>query len=150
MKLVTPTGIEPMSPPWKGDVLTAWPRGQKISDENLRLVSYPRLERGTTWLKVKCSTTWANSPNPYCLTRLLLYITLLFLSCQHFFKFFLFFFKKCFIILFLNTLLLLFLESFLLYLSMWILEFVYFLVLKGILKFLSFFLYHNMQSFHPL
>ena len=96
MKLVTPTGIEPMSPPWKGDVLTAWPRGQKISDENLRLVSYPRLERGTTWLKVKCSTTWANSPNSYRLTRLLLYITLLFLSCQHFFYFFLFFFKKCF------------------------------------------------------
>ena len=28
IQLVTPTGIEPMSPPWKGDVLTAWPRGQ--------------------------------------------------------------------------------------------------------------------------
>ena len=27
--VVTPTGIEPMSPPWKGDVLTAWPRGHK-------------------------------------------------------------------------------------------------------------------------
>ena len=24
--LVTPTGIEPVLPPWKGDVLTAWPR----------------------------------------------------------------------------------------------------------------------------
>ena len=25
--LMTPTGIEPVLPPWKGDVLTAWPRG---------------------------------------------------------------------------------------------------------------------------
>ena len=24
--LMTPTGIEPVLPPWKGDVLTAWPR----------------------------------------------------------------------------------------------------------------------------
>ena len=23
---MTPTGIEPVLPPWKGDVLTAWPR----------------------------------------------------------------------------------------------------------------------------
>ena len=68
--LVTPTGIEPMSPPWKGDVLTAWPRGLIYKELNnffnylVLLVSYPRLERGTTWLKVKCSTTWANSPSP--------------------------------------------------------------------------------------
>ena len=26
--LVTPTGIEPVLPPWKGDVLTAWPRSR--------------------------------------------------------------------------------------------------------------------------
>ena len=53
-----------MSPPWKGDVLTAWPRGHiRISRKIFNLVSYPRLERGTTWLKVKCSTTWANSPS---------------------------------------------------------------------------------------
>ena len=26
--LVTPTGFEPMIPPWKGGVLTAWPRGR--------------------------------------------------------------------------------------------------------------------------
>ena len=25
--VVTPTGFEPMLPPWKGDVLTTWPRG---------------------------------------------------------------------------------------------------------------------------
>ena len=30
--MVTPTGIEPMSPPWKGDVLTAWPRGHKFGE----------------------------------------------------------------------------------------------------------------------
>ena len=26
--MVTPTGIEPVLPPWKGDVLTAWPRSR--------------------------------------------------------------------------------------------------------------------------
>ena len=67
--MVTRTGIEPMSPPWKGDVLTAWPTGLIYKELNnfnnylVLLVSYPRLERGTTWLKVKCSTTWANSPH---------------------------------------------------------------------------------------
>ena len=28
---VTPTGIEPVLPPWKGDVLTAWPRSHFIA-----------------------------------------------------------------------------------------------------------------------
>ena len=28
--VVTPTGFEPMLPPWKGDVLTTWPRGHEI------------------------------------------------------------------------------------------------------------------------
>ena len=28
-ELVTPSGIEPELPPWKGDVLTAWPWGRK-------------------------------------------------------------------------------------------------------------------------
>ena len=28
---VTPTGIEPVLPPWKGDVLTAWPRSHFLS-----------------------------------------------------------------------------------------------------------------------
>ena len=36
---VTPTGIEPVLPPWKGDVLTAWPRSliyfaESLSDIN--------------------------------------------------------------------------------------------------------------------
>ena len=29
LDVVTRTGIEPMIPPWKGDVLTTWPTGQK-------------------------------------------------------------------------------------------------------------------------
>ena len=62
--LVTPTGIEPMSPPWKGDVLTAWPRGHK-SNRSLIMVSHRRLELRTTWLKVKCSANWANGPSKY-------------------------------------------------------------------------------------
>ena len=47
-KLVTRTGIEPVLPPWKGDVLTAWPRSQKT----------PRvgLEPTTTRLTAECST----------------------------------------------------------------------------------------------
>ena len=91
--LVTRTGIEPMSPPWKGDVLTAWPTGHKYEWNKLlyfiHLVSYPRLERGTTWLKVKCSTTWANSPchqlykQPF-FKQLLIYITTFFCICQYF------------------------------------------------------------------
>ena len=28
LKLVTRTGFEPVLPPWKGGVLTAWPTGQ--------------------------------------------------------------------------------------------------------------------------
>ena len=59
IKLVTPTGIEPMSPPWKGDVLTAWPRGQ-INSLNKLMVSHRGIEPRTTWLKVKCSTNWAS------------------------------------------------------------------------------------------
>ena len=29
--LVTPTGLEPMLPPWKGGVLTAWPTGRYVA-----------------------------------------------------------------------------------------------------------------------
>ena len=45
---MTPTGIEPVLPPWKGDVLTAWPWGLKA----------PRvgLEPTTTRLTAECST----------------------------------------------------------------------------------------------
>ena len=36
--LVTPTGIEPVLPPWKGDVLTAWPRSRFLSFKKTYLV----------------------------------------------------------------------------------------------------------------
>ena len=85
--LVTPTGIEPMSPPWKGDVLTAWPRGHKISNASIwYLVSYPRLERGTTWLKVKCSTTWANSPYTWRVFQRLYILLHFFINVNKFVK----------------------------------------------------------------
>ena len=29
--MVTRTGIEPMIPPWKGDVLTSWPTGHMVA-----------------------------------------------------------------------------------------------------------------------
>ena len=47
---VTPTGFEPMLPPWKGGVLTTWPRSQT-----------PRvgLEPTTARLTAACSTDWA-------------------------------------------------------------------------------------------
>ena len=48
---VTPTGIEPVLPPWKGDVLTAWPRSQKTPPVGL--------EPTTTRLTAECSTDWA-------------------------------------------------------------------------------------------
>ena len=50
--LMTPTGIEPVLPPWKGDVLTAWPRS---------LIKAPPagLEPTTLRLTAACSTDWA-------------------------------------------------------------------------------------------
>ena len=46
-KMVTPRGIEPLLPPWKGGVLTAWPRG---------LVElHVGVEPTTCWLQVSCS-----------------------------------------------------------------------------------------------
>ena len=62
-KAMTPTGLEPVLPPWKGGVLTAWPRGHKLKVILLKqktLVSHEGLEPSTLWLKVRCSTNWAN------------------------------------------------------------------------------------------
>ena len=99
--LVTRTGIEPMSPPWKGDVLTAWPTGLKEINTkftfSIYLVSYPRLERGTTWLKVKCSTTWANSPNNiHCNHNASIYYYIFFTMSIFFLIFFIFFAIFCY------------------------------------------------------
>ena len=38
---VTPTGIEPVLPPWKGDVLTAWPRSLIFFSLRLIAVFFP-------------------------------------------------------------------------------------------------------------
>ena len=60
---MTPTGIEPVLPPWKGDVLTAWPR-------SLIFCPLPRktppvgLEPTTTRLTAECSTDWAKEDYP--------------------------------------------------------------------------------------
>ena len=84
---MTPTGFEPMLPPWKGGVLTTWPTGHKtikrrVRDSNPRRRSLPPymisnhapsasrttlhprtpaggLEPSTAWLTVRCSTNWA-------------------------------------------------------------------------------------------
>ena len=46
--LVTPTGIEPMSPPWKGDVLTSWPRGLILKELNHLFSSFGELSATRT------------------------------------------------------------------------------------------------------
>ena len=48
VKMVTPRGIEPLLPPWKGGVLTAWPRGHKME-------LHVGVEPTTCWLQVSCS-----------------------------------------------------------------------------------------------
>ena len=58
---MTPTGIEPVLPPWKGDVLTAWPWSRVLSPLGVSNVSdkkTPRvgLEPTTTRLTAECST----------------------------------------------------------------------------------------------
>ena len=61
---VTPTGIEPVLPPWKGDVLTAWPRSHIYFLKELTCKSFlqvaftPRvgLEPTTLRLTAECST----------------------------------------------------------------------------------------------
>ena len=54
-RMVTGGGIEPPIPPWKGGVLTAWPTGQSV-------VIHVGFEPTTPWLRVRCSTSWANGP----------------------------------------------------------------------------------------
>ena len=58
---MTPTGFEPVLPPWKGDVLTAWPWSRVLSPLGVSNVSdkkTPRvgLEPTTTRLTAECST----------------------------------------------------------------------------------------------
>ena len=85
-RLMTPTGIEPVLPPWKGDVLTAWPWSQITKCHLNRIpsgydsVKYYFLETNcitcflappvgleptTPWLTVRCSTDWAKEECAY-------------------------------------------------------------------------------------
>ena len=50
---MTPTGIEPVLPPWKGDVLTAWPWSHTFFKRRAPRVG---LEPTTTRLTAECST----------------------------------------------------------------------------------------------
>ena len=78
--MVIPPGVEPGLPPWKGDVLTSWPRDH-IYKAQLRIFLYPkninliikillyvplwslvslgRFELPVHWLKVSCVTSYA-------------------------------------------------------------------------------------------
>ena len=44
MRVMTPTGIEPVLPPWKGDVLTAWPRGHNTVTASAVTVLYVSIQ----------------------------------------------------------------------------------------------------------
>ena len=59
---VTPTGIEPVLPPWKGDVLTAWPWGL------IRLAPRVGLEPTTPRLTAECSTIELSRNNTWYTT----------------------------------------------------------------------------------
>ena len=90
----SPYGNRTHVPAVKGRCLNLLTKGpnkhEHLFKTDIHMVSYPRLERGTTWLKVKCSTTWANSPSfvLQSVSRLPLYITLFFVGCQQFYYIF--------------------------------------------------------------
>ena len=65
--MVTRGGIEPPLPAWEAGVLTAWPtshllevKGDFSSSIASVVVHHQGLEPGTPWLRVRCSTNWAN------------------------------------------------------------------------------------------
>ena len=70
--LVTRARIELALPPWEGGVLTAWPTGQFSSARagcpapTFSLVRHQGFEPGTPWLRVRCSTNWANGAYAFC------------------------------------------------------------------------------------
>ena len=66
--LVTRRGIEPLFSAWEADVLTAWPTSHTFGSSSsstrlLILVHHQGFEPGTPWLRVRCSTNWANGAN---------------------------------------------------------------------------------------
>ena len=61
---VTRGGIEPPLPAWEAGVLTAWPTSHiELGGHSWppnHLVHHQGLEPWTPWLRVRCSTSWAN------------------------------------------------------------------------------------------
>ena len=77
---MTPTGFEPVLPPWKGGVLTTWPWSLILmtasrSMQYLKYYETPRagLEPATARLTAVCSTNWATEPSSYCGSRIWTY-----------------------------------------------------------------------------
>ena len=78
---MTPTGFEPMLPPWKGGVLTAWPWGHTYSYFSLKMgvntltptYQAPRvgLEPTTTRLTAECSTIELSGISPQWIISLI-------------------------------------------------------------------------------
>ena len=71
LQSVTPTGIEPVLPPWKGDVLTAWPWSHiYLLHKNILHKITPRvgLEPTTTRLTAECSTIELSRNNTWYTT----------------------------------------------------------------------------------
>ena len=54
--LVTRTGIEPVLPPWKGGVLTAWPPGRECAPDWERMVAVVGFEPTTLRVWTACSS----------------------------------------------------------------------------------------------
>ena len=64
---MTPTGFEPVLPPWKGDVLTAWPWSHNILYINLLYSLFIKLY---SFIK-RNSPSWARTNNPTVNSRVL-------------------------------------------------------------------------------
>ena len=59
--MVTRSGFEPLLPAWEAGVLGHLTNGPYIPK---KMVHHQGFEPGTPWLRVRCSTNWANGANP--------------------------------------------------------------------------------------
>ena len=66
LREVTPRGFEPLLPPWKGGVLTAWPWSQSLLFRLHALTPPVGLEPTTLRLTAACSTDWAKEDHEGC------------------------------------------------------------------------------------
>ena len=62
--LMTPRGFEPLLPPWKGGVLTAWPWSRM-------LIYYDTYSHQSKYIFEKNSPSWARTNNPSVNSRML-------------------------------------------------------------------------------